>query len=85
MAVQDSAQQENLDAVLKRYSHPGWNKLVDAVHRIVGGERDPVALGLDSDLDPEDSLIVETILAALSDPSTLSDLLPPDDGPEAAS
>ena len=34
-------------------SDPGWNKLVNAVQRIVGGERDPEALGLDSDLDPE--------------------------------
>ena len=80
-AVQDSAQQENLDALLKRYSDGGWNKLVNAVRRIVAGERDPGALGLDSDLDREDSLIVGTILAALSDPSTLSDLLPPDHGP----
>ena len=82
-AVQDSAQQENLDALLKRYSDGGWNKLVNAVHRIVAGERDPGALGLDSDLDLEDSLIVGTILAALSDPSTLSDLLPPDHGPDS--
>ena len=83
MAAQDSAQQENLDALLKRYSDRGWNKLVNAVHRIVGGERDPGSLGLDSDLDPEDSMIVGTILAALSDPSTLSDLLPPDHGPDS--
>ena len=33
-------------------------------------------LGLDSDLDPEGSMIVDTILAALADPSSLSDLLP---------
>ena len=83
MAAQDSAQQENLDAVLKRYSDGGWNKLVNAVHRIVAGDRDPGSLGLDSDLDPEDSLIVGTILAALSDPSTLSDLLPPDHDPDS--
>jgi hypothetical protein len=82
-AVQDSAQQENLDAVLKHYSDRGWNKLVNAVHRIVAGDRGPGALGLDSDLDPKDSLIVGTILAALSDSSTLSDLLPPDHGPDS--
>ncbi|MGO9597709.1 MAG: tetratricopeptide repeat protein [Isosphaeraceae bacterium] len=85
MAVQDSAQQENPDAILKVYSDAGWNKIVDAVRRIVGGERDPVALGLDSDLDPGSSLIVGIILAALSNPFTLSDLLPPNDGPKVAS
>jgi len=83
MAAQDSAEQENLDALLKHYSDGGWNKLVNAVHRIVAGDRDPGALGLDSDLDPKDSLIVGTILAALSDPSTLSDLLPQDHGPDS--
>jgi tetratricopeptide (TPR) repeat protein len=81
-AAQDPAQREDLDAALKRYSEGGWNKLVDAVHRILGGERDPEALVVDSDLDREDSLIVGIILAALSDPSTLADLLPPE-GPAA--
>jgi tetratricopeptide (TPR) repeat protein len=76
LASQDPAQQENLASVLKRYSDPGWAKLVGAIQRILGGERDPEALGLDSDLDPQDSLIVGIILAALADPSTLSDLLP---------
>jgi tetratricopeptide (TPR) repeat protein len=76
MATQDPVQQENLASVLNRYSDPGWNKLVGAIQRIFGGERDPDALGVDSDLDAEDSLIVGIILAALFDPSTLSDLLP---------
>jgi hypothetical protein len=81
-AAQDPAQRERLDVVLERYSDPGWNKLVHAVQRILGGERDSEALGLDSDLNPDDSLIVGIILAALSDPSTLADLLPPE-GPAA--
>ena len=78
-AARDSAHKENLDSVLLLYSDPTWNKLLNAVHRIVAGERD--AEMLIEDLDHEESLIVETILAAVSDPSTLSDLLP--GGPEA--
>jgi Tfp pilus assembly protein PilF len=73
-ATQDPAQQGELASVLNGYSNAGWNKLVSAVQRIVGGERDSEALI--EDLDFEDSLIVETILAALADPSSLSDLLP---------
>jgi hypothetical protein len=73
LAVQDAAEQEKLDAVLNHYSDLGWNQLVSAVHRIVGGERDPGVLVVD--LDPTDSMIVETILAALSDPTTLSALM----------
>jgi hypothetical protein len=61
---------------LQRYCNPSWNRLVVAVHRILGSERDPEVLV--GDLDPESSMIVETILAALSDPSALSDLLPPE-------
>jgi tetratricopeptide (TPR) repeat protein len=79
MAVRDSTQQENLDAALKCYSDSSWNELVHAVHRIVGGERDPEALCVD--LRAQSFMIVETILAALSDPNALSDLLPTDQGP----
>ena len=82
-AAQDATQQESLDTVLRDYSDPALSKLVDTVRRIVSGERDPEALGLDSDLDLASSMIVGIILAALSDPSTLSDLLPPDHDPDS--
>lgn len=52
----------------------GWTKLVAALRRILAGERDADALC--EALDLEDSMIIETILAGLSDPSSLSDLLP---------
>ena len=52
----------------------GWTNLVAATRRILGGERD--ADTLCADVDYEDSMIVETILAGLADPSPLSDLLP---------
>jgi tetratricopeptide (TPR) repeat protein len=76
LATQDPAQHGELASALSRYSDPVWNRLVGSIHRIVGGERDPEALGVDSDLDPQDSLILGIILAAMADPSTLSDLLP---------
>jgi tetratricopeptide (TPR) repeat protein len=79
-AAQDSTQQENLDAFLKVLSDGGWGKITKAIHRIIGGERDPEALCVD--LGPEESMIVETILAAWSDPSTLKDLLPPHHRPK---
>jgi len=75
-ATQNPDHQEDLYPVLERYSDPGFCKLVTAVQRIVGGERSSDVLGLDAYLDPAPSLIVGIILAALADPSTLSDLVP---------
>jgi hypothetical protein len=77
LATQDAAEQGKLDDILKRLTDLGWSKLVGAVRRIIGGERDSIVL--EEELDLEDSMIVETILVALSDPSTLKDLLPADD------
>ena len=48
--------------------------LVAAIRQVLAGERDADALCANLDLD--DSMIIETILAGLADPSTLSDLLP---------
>ena len=53
-----------------------------ALEQLLAGERDAEVLcaGLSSIGTP--AMIIETILAGLSDPSTLSDLLPPDAAPE---
>jgi tetratricopeptide (TPR) repeat protein len=76
LAAGDPAQGETLEDVLGDYGHEGWSRLVAAVRRIVGGEHDPEALC--EDLDLEASMIVEAILSGLADPSTLSDLVPPE-------
>lgn len=74
MAVQDREDRQPLQEALSDMEQRGWTNLVDAVRRILNDERDADTLCLD--LDAEDSMIVETILAGLADPSTLSDLLP---------
>ena len=74
MAVQDPAHRAQLEHALPGMEQHGWTKLVAALRRILAGERDADALC--EALDLEDSMIIETILTGLSDPSTLSDLLP---------
>jgi tetratricopeptide (TPR) repeat protein len=79
MAVHDSGQRSQLEQMLLGMEQHGWTDLVAAIRRILAGERDPDALY--AALDLEDSMIVETILQGLADPSTLSDLLPTDPPP----
>nr|VFJ42528.1 MAG: Tetratricopeptide repeat-containing protein [Candidatus Kentron sp. DK] len=64
---------------LSRMEEHGWTNLVAAIRRILAGERDQETLC--APLDPEDSMIIETILRGIADPETLSPLLPP---PETA-
>jgi hypothetical protein len=52
----------------------GWTNLVAAIRRILTGERNEQTLC--APLDLEDSMIIETILRAIADPTTLSALLP---------
>jgi tetratricopeptide (TPR) repeat protein len=74
MAVQDREHREPLEEVLSGMEERGWTKLVGAIRRILEDERD--ADTLCADLDSEDSMIIEAILAGLADPSTLADLFP---------
>ena len=60
--------------MLKRYAEASCNEMVTAIGRILAGEKDADALC--ANLDSEDSMVIEAILAGLADPSTLSDLLP---------
>jgi tetratricopeptide (TPR) repeat protein len=53
-----------------------WAKTADTLDRILSGERDVEALC--EGLGPDSSMLIETILEALADPSALADLLPPD-------
>lgn len=52
----------------------GWINLVAAIRRILAGERNEQALC--APLSLKDSMIIETILRAIADPTTLSALLP---------
>jgi hypothetical protein len=65
--------QEIFNSYRERYSDGGFAALVRVVRRIVAGERNPEALCEEVDLDS--TVVVETILAALADPSALPDLL----------
>ncbi len=59
-----------------RKGQPEWGKVADTLDRILSGERDAEALCEGLELNP--SMLIETILEALADPSTLEDLLPPE-------
>lgn len=59
-----------------REGGPEWAKAADTLDRILAGERDVEALC--EGLGPEPSMLIETILEAVADPSTLADLLPPE-------
>jgi hypothetical protein len=63
-------------AALSGLEERGWTKLVAAVHHVLIGERDSESLCAGLDLD--DTMIIETLLAAIEDPATLADLLPPE-------
>ncbi len=75
-AIQEPKHHQEFEQVLDGMKQHGWTNLVTAIRRILAGERDADAL-CDS-LDLEDSMIVETIIQGLADPSTLADLLPPE-------
>jgi hypothetical protein len=55
----------------------GWTNLVAAVRQILAGERNEQVLF--APLDLEDSMIIDTILRAIADPTTLSALMPTED------
>ncbi len=74
VAIHDPKHRQGLEQALPALEQRGWTKLVAAIRRILAGERD--ADTLCAELDTEDSMIVDTILAGVADPSTLSDLLP---------
>jgi len=63
-----------LEQALPQFEQHGWTKLVAAIRRILAGERKADALC--ADLDSQDSMIIETILQGLADPSSLADLMP---------
>ncbi len=76
-AVEQPEARAEFEQLLKGLKEGGLTEFVAAIRQILAGERDEEALC--DGLDPDDSMIVETILRGLADPSTLEDLLPSDD------
>jgi hypothetical protein len=68
-AVADPSKRPPLeDAMARRVEH-NWTKLVEALRRILDGERDEVVLY--AYLDREDSVIVQAVLHGIADPESL--------------
>jgi hypothetical protein len=78
IACQNREQLVALEPLLEGALANGWQALVLAIRRILGGARDMNVL---AGLDEEDRVIVEAILRGLQDPATLPDpLTRPDPG-----
>ncbi len=71
-AIHDATQMPALEQVLKISEQNGWNNLVNAIRRIIKGDRD--SGGLLKGLDEEDGIIVDAILHGLQDPGSLPDI-----------
>ena len=76
-AIHEPDTADEFQTALSQMEERGWTNLVAAIRRILAGERSEETLC--APLDLEDSMIIETILRAIADPTTLSALLP-DDG-----
>ncbi|MCL4204545.1 MAG: tetratricopeptide repeat protein [Pirellulaceae bacterium] len=75
-AIHDPKIADDLRTALSQMEKHGWTNLVAAIRRILTGERNEQTFC--APLDLEDSMIIETILHAIADPTTLSALLPSD-------
>ncbi len=58
----------HLEMILQQSAQNGWANLVNAINKIVAGNRDQ---SLINGLDDEDAVIVDSILRGLQDPTTL--------------
>lgn len=66
--IQNPELKPHLDQALQASAQNGWQSLVAAINKILDGSRDQSLL---NGLDDEDSIIVDSILKGLQDPSTL--------------
>jgi hypothetical protein len=78
-ACQNEAARAELQPMLAIAEQNGWGQLVEAIRRILAGQRDIAGFGM---LDEEDQIIVHAILAGLQNPASLPDPAQP---PQAAS
>lgn len=76
-AVLDPGNADEFRIALSQMEQRGWTNLVAAVRQILAGERNEQVLF--APLDLEDSMIIDTILRAIADPTTLSALMPTED------
>jgi len=70
IACQNRERLAELEPLLAAASANGWNTLVTAIRRILGGAHDILVL---AGLDEEDRVIVEAILRGLQNPASLPD------------
>ena len=66
--IQDPQLKPHLDQALQASAQNGWQALVNVINKILNGNRDQSLL---NGLDDEDSIIVDSILRGIQDPSTL--------------
>ena len=71
----------HLDQVLQQSAQNGWQDLVNVINKILAGNRDQ---SLVNGLDEEDSIIVDSILRGLQDPSSLPQTEQSGDATQAA-
>lgn len=71
----------HLEQVLLQSAQNGWQDLVNVINKIVAGSRDQALL---NGLDEEDSVIVDSILRGLQDPTTLPKVEQTGDATQAA-
>lgn len=66
--AQNQAKKEELEALLGIATDHGWSNLVQAVRRILAGQKKLSAI---YGLDPEDRIIAEAIMRGMQNPATL--------------
>ncbi len=71
----------HLEQALQASAQNGWQSLVNVINKIVAGSREQSLL---NGLDDEDSIIVDSILKGLQDPSTLPESNTAGDATKAA-
>jgi hypothetical protein len=67
-SIQNPELQPQIEQALQQSEQNGWGSLVQAIRKILGGDREESLL---NELDEEDRIIAEAILKGLQDPSTL--------------
>jgi len=79
--IQNPQLKPHLDQALQMSAQNGWQSLVSVINKILAGNRDQSLL---NGLDDEDSIIVDSILKGLQDPSTLPESNTSGDASQAA-
>lgn len=79
--IQNPELKPHLDQALQMSAQNGWQSLVNVINKILDGNRDQALL---NGLDDEDSIIVDSILKGLQDPSTLPESNTQGDASQAA-